>query len=548
MMNKITFPIGYYPVSAKLGVAAGGSLYIGQPGADPTIPANQKEVNALQENGDLVAISQPVTLSPGGLPLHNGSPVTLYVTGDYSMRVNDSLGAQLYYIPTSVQGEEDVVLASQLVGDGVTDNLDVFNAIEASGVTLIRIPDGVYYSSVAPTGHNVVYLLDPGASVVLGAGSWLPLFYRRLDELGTSQKVNFLEDNPTIPVEDYTILNATYEYNYWINQWGYQEPDTDGNLSGAFTAGKIPPGQTRLARSGAYQHRLRGLHSGEGDGYNWYYSMSATQHARTNLVTAWGGQNSAGIGGGQVAALSAKVNLYGIGDVVITDNGQEDVAMLGTVLYLRRTGADSGDYHIPRFGHYVISSGTADIEAAFMGTGMCYTGLDLSGGTFSSGSAIALSEGQRISFNADPPVPANGRFVTANAGTTSLRYQTSFTRLAVDNIEILRASSTRAEVNPAVNNNEAFRVYGSSTTAFAAMGQSNLVSYFSAFSSGTDSTVLSLRTALAGTERDVVILKSDGTVNMPLLSTHVDNAAALAAGKVAGDVYKTAAGELRIVV
>jgi hypothetical protein len=43
-------------------------------------------------------------------------------------------------------------------------------------------------------------------------------------------------------------------------------------------------------------------------------------------------------------------------------------------------------------------------------------------------------------------------------------------------------------------------------------------------------------------------LHVNGTVRLQALPTHADNAAAIAAGLVANDVYKTAAGELRIVV
>jgi hypothetical protein len=43
-------------------------------------------------------------------------------------------------------------------------------------------------------------------------------------------------------------------------------------------------------------------------------------------------------------------------------------------------------------------------------------------------------------------------------------------------------------------------------------------------------------------------IKSDGTINLPSLSTYANDTAAGTGGLVAGDVYKTSAGELRIKV
>jgi len=91
----------YYPESDRSRAVGGGDLYVGNVDTDPTVAGNQKTVSALQENGTLVALTQPITLSAGGIPLYNGSPVSLYVDGvDYSVRINDINGAKIYYVPS----------------------------------------------------------------------------------------------------------------------------------------------------------------------------------------------------------------------------------------------------------------------------------------------------------------------------------------------------------------------------------------------------------------------------------------------------------------
>lgn len=50
------------------------------------------------------------------------------------------------------------------------------------------------------------------------------------------------------------------------------------------------------------------------------------------------------------------------------------------------------------------------------------------------------------------------------------------------------------------------------------------------------------------TSKEVFAAKHSGTLSMPILPTYANNAAAITGGLIAGDVYKTATGELRIVV
>lgn len=90
----------YFPLVDVSAAVGAGYLYIGEPDTDPEVGANQKTVTAVKEDGTTVAMSQPITLSAGGVPLYSGSPVTLTVDGSYSMKVLNIYGSQIYYIPS----------------------------------------------------------------------------------------------------------------------------------------------------------------------------------------------------------------------------------------------------------------------------------------------------------------------------------------------------------------------------------------------------------------------------------------------------------------
>jgi hypothetical protein len=91
----------YFPETARGRPVALGSIYVGQPDLDPSILANQKQLSVRQESGTVVTVSQPISTSAGGIPLYLGSPVTLLVDGYYSLKVLDSSGTQVYYVPSS---------------------------------------------------------------------------------------------------------------------------------------------------------------------------------------------------------------------------------------------------------------------------------------------------------------------------------------------------------------------------------------------------------------------------------------------------------------
>lgn len=170
MSNKILFSIGYYPDSSKGKPLANGSIYIGIVDTDPEIPANQKYVTALQEDGSQVVISQPIEISAGGVPLYNGSPVSLYTTGDYSMKVLDGHGVQEYYIPYSSLTDADEVRVFESVADMTAATLTEGSTYITQGY---RLPGdgggGTYLAESLGAAYDgyVNHLTDDGTLVAV---------------------------------------------------------------------------------------------------------------------------------------------------------------------------------------------------------------------------------------------------------------------------------------------------------------------------------------------------------------------------------------------
>lgn len=111
-------PAEYYPNPDRDRPLFNGDMYIGLPDLDPQdIPANQKQVQARQEDGSLVNISQPIAISSGGVPVDaNGDVyIQLVVDGAYSQLVNDRFGAQKYYIPNAFDGEPLTVDSEEII-------------------------------------------------------------------------------------------------------------------------------------------------------------------------------------------------------------------------------------------------------------------------------------------------------------------------------------------------------------------------------------------------------------------------------------------------
>jgi len=90
----IDFPILYVPSPTIGRPLFSGQIFVGTEDLDPEIPANQKQLRIVQEDGTKVDVNQPFILSAGGVPVYNGATVRLDVDGNYSLKILDKNGAQ----------------------------------------------------------------------------------------------------------------------------------------------------------------------------------------------------------------------------------------------------------------------------------------------------------------------------------------------------------------------------------------------------------------------------------------------------------------------
>ncbi|PHS02429.1 MAG: hypothetical protein COA78_21145 [Blastopirellula sp.] len=142
---RIHNPIMFVPDPDKGKPLDGFQAFFGLVGRDPQLEQNRKIVYALQEDGTAVPLDQPVIGSAGGVPMYNGSPVGLAVSGSYSLKILDKNGAQTYNIPEvaalNLQGFSGVIAEESTTVDGslVLD----FTEIEVTSASFYKSTDSL---------------------------------------------------------------------------------------------------------------------------------------------------------------------------------------------------------------------------------------------------------------------------------------------------------------------------------------------------------------------------------------------------------------------
>ena len=155
-LNIVELSPGYYPNTSRGRPLSSADIYVGKPDLDPEIIGNQKTLSVQQEDGTITAVSQPIHTNAGGVPQYAGSPVVLLVEGDYSLKVLDSHGSQIYYVPSTAyekylvsgnyyypdytEADQGVVGGGETVTDiladvGATENATIYFSHNSGGNT-----------------------------------------------------------------------------------------------------------------------------------------------------------------------------------------------------------------------------------------------------------------------------------------------------------------------------------------------------------------------------------------------------------------------------
>ena len=253
-LNLVELSPGYYPNSSRGRPLATADIYVGKPDLDPEIVVNQKQLSVQQEDGTIVAVTQPIHTSAGGVPQYAGSPVVLLVEGDYSLKVLDSSGVQIYYVPSTAyeqyliagnyyypdysEADQGVVGGGETVTDILTDVgavtnatmyfshnsgaatttytfttnttiTDNFNVIIERGVVFVGTL--VIEDPGPPSPHRSRFRWKDADEIYIGAGSY--------DHVGSTRQTVYWNSEITFHLES-TGSNALSD-NFGANDWHY---------------------------------------------------------------------------------------------------------------------------------------------------------------------------------------------------------------------------------------------------------------------------------------------------------------------------------------
>lgn len=164
----VSLPNEYFPFFDKGKPIYDGQIFIGEPDLDPTIPANRKTVTIRQESGDTVDVPQPIRTSSGGVPTYNGSPAQILVDGNYSIKVLDKLGNQIYYYANFYKGQPITTdLLDEIIYDYITpgdEQILCLSIFPQSALEFAKVGDEVPANTGALRYNDCLYEFQPKAS------------------------------------------------------------------------------------------------------------------------------------------------------------------------------------------------------------------------------------------------------------------------------------------------------------------------------------------------------------------------------------------------
>lgn len=167
-MNIVRLGPEYIPNPDATRALSNAYIYVGEPDTDPTVPANQKQISVLQENGTIVPVSQPLRTSIGGVPLYDGSPVSILVDGDYSLKILNSALAQKYYVPSVQSDSMTDTYSENMLGlvsrTGMTDGDRTFIAgfyTSAPQTSFLGSGLFIWQDNVSKASANGGTIIDP---------------------------------------------------------------------------------------------------------------------------------------------------------------------------------------------------------------------------------------------------------------------------------------------------------------------------------------------------------------------------------------------------
>lgn len=164
-LSFVSLGFEYFPDFTQGRPVFNGQIFVGKPDTDPEVVGNQKQVILREEDGTEVPVSQPVLTGAGGVPTRNGSPVQMLVDGNYSLKVLNAQGSQVYNLENAFNGEplttssDAIVILFDTVADMISGTLPDGSSISLSSGQIAQTNG---YTTIGDTGA-ARYLIQTAA-------------------------------------------------------------------------------------------------------------------------------------------------------------------------------------------------------------------------------------------------------------------------------------------------------------------------------------------------------------------------------------------------
>ncbi len=119
-LNYANIGIAYYPDPTRGRPVFNGYVYFGEPETDPEILENRIKTYIIQQDGNQIEVPtefQPYRTGAGGVILYEGSFVQVAVEQNYSLKVLNNKGEQVYFVSNAY---EYYVLPTQQTEETIT--------------------------------------------------------------------------------------------------------------------------------------------------------------------------------------------------------------------------------------------------------------------------------------------------------------------------------------------------------------------------------------------------------------------------------------------
>lgn len=278
----ISMPAQLFTASRALKALTNGTVYIGKPDTDPTLPANQIQVYVEQEDGTVVPVSQPVMINSGGFPVYNGSIAKFVTVENHSMSVFDSYGALQFYFPNILKYAPDQLrqeLSSSAGGTmiGLSDGLTLQQFVDRAGSRL-------YYVTPEEFGAKGDGETDDRVAMNSALAVGLPVKWSNFYNV-SSGSINILagsriySDGARIKSNS---TSAAFIYALDVDDWS-----VDGRLTLIGTGSTANLGQNGFLESGCQNYRVTGVTASGIAGRGFYQPSNGNWEAPRGNKGTW---------------------------------------------------------------------------------------------------------------------------------------------------------------------------------------------------------------------------------------------------------------------